>query len=332
MIPILFIIPKYSLSTLFLLIISTIILFTILFFLLRKIVKSVKQLKNDLVGYLIFISAILILLYLFGPFPIRTYGVAVALGFLTSLLVAKKISIKEKMDSDMVFDIFVYIFVGAIIGLRIFYVLFYDFHNFIKNPLILFIFWNGGLVFYGGLIGGTIAAIYYIKKKKLDLYKILDLFTVVLPLGIFFGRFGCLAFGCCYGKCAPDGFPFKMRFPAIGHEAAGHTPAYLDHLHKGLIQVTDNFSLPVYPTQIISSLNGLLLFFILWFLFTKKKYDGQITGLFLILYSITRFSIEFLRVEPKFLHITVSQWVSIFIFAFGVFILQYTKKAALNKN
>lgn len=326
MIPILFIIPKFSTLTFVILILLTTLLSGFIFLLFRKKADSVKELKNDMTGYYFFVIIILLLLYFFGPFPVRTYGVAVALGFLTAIFAARRLCKKSNINPDIIFDMAVYALIGAIIGTRLFYVIFYDLEYFIRNPLKIFAIWEGGLVFYGGLIGGIISGVYFIKKKKLDLLKMIDISGTVIPLGLAFGRMGCLGYGCCYGKIAPEWFPFKIKFPAFGNKLTGHTPAFNAHLHDGLVKAVDNFSLPVYPTQIISNISCLLIFILLWFLFRKKKFDGQIAAFSLIFYAVTRFLIEFLRTEPSFLLLSISQWVGIATLILGILLMNYAKK------
>lgn len=326
MIPILFVIPKFSLLIFIILIILEFLVFSLLFLILRKRYNSVKQLKSDLLGYFLFIFIILLLLYLFGPFPIRTYGVAVAIGFLSAVAIASYLSKKENINPSIIFDLGIYVLVGTIIGARIFYIIFYDWSYFMANPLKLFAIWEGGLVFYGGLVGGIIGGLYFVKKMGLNVLKLADVSAVGIPLGLFWGRLGCLGYGCCYGAVAPKWFPWKIHFPAMGNPITGYTPAFESHVHNGLIQATEKFSLYVYPTQIISSLNGLLLFFILFLVYKHKKFDGQIGALFLILYAFTRFLIEFLRVEPHWLGISTSQWIGLIIFLCGLLLYRYSKR------
>ncbi len=328
--PILFIIPEYSFQTFIFISFINTLFFMILFFLCRKRAKSVKELKNILIQYLIFVELILFLLYKFGPFPVRTYGVAVASAFLASILVARSLAKKININPDYILDLGVYVLVGVVIGARLFYVIFYDWSYYMAHPFKIIAVWEGGLVFYGGFIGGIITGYYYVKKKKIDIFKIADIIGVALPLGIFFGRWGCFGYGCCFGKIAPENFKFAIRFPAK-NPLTGYTPAFERHLHEGLVTLSDKFSLPVYPTQLISSLNGLILFFILYLLYKHKKFDGEIASLSIIFYSVTRFLIEFLRVEPKWLGISVSQWISIFTFIFGIWLFQYSKKLNYKK-
>lgn len=329
MIPLLFIIPRFSIQVFCLLIFFGLLLFAGIFFYFKKSVSSIKQLKNDLTGYFVFYLVILTLLFFFGPFPVRTYGVAVALGFLSAIMAARRLCLKSSINPDIIFDLAVYILIGVIVGCRLFYVVFYEWNYFINNPLKILAVWEGGLVFYGGLVGGISAGLYYVKKNNLNILKMADIIGVTIPLGLFFGRLGCLGYGCCFGNVCPQSFPFKIRFPAIGHKLIGYTPAFEKHLLNGIVTSADKFSAYVYPTQILSSLNGLVLFIILYILFQKKKFDGKIAGLTLIFYSITRFLIEFLRVEPQFIGLSVSQWIGIGIFIFGILLLKYAKKVSL---
>lgn len=327
MLPILFIIPKFSSAILIKLLGFEVIFFTLLFFLFRKKANSVINLKNDLLNYLFFFLIITTLLYFFGPFPIRTYGVAVAFGFVSAILIARFLCKKNNLDPDIIVNLSIYILIGVLLGARIFFVIFYDWNYFITNPLKFFAFWEGGLVFYGGLVGGIVSGYYYLKKHKLNIMAYSDIIGVCTFIGIFFGRLGCLSYGCCFGKVA-EGFPLAIKFPAIGNKLTGMTPAFENHLHQGFVTTADCFSLPVYPTQIISSLDGLILFIIFLFLYKKRKFTGQITGLTLIFYAIARSLEELLRIEPKFLYLSISQWISIFIFALGIYIYKISQKQA----
>ncbi len=323
--PILFVIDKFSFETLLLLIGSSILAAGIIFFFFRKRAKSVKVLKNIIIEYLLFVIVLLILLYKFGPFPVRTYGVAIATAFLAAIFIARYLAKKSGVNPDYILDLGMYVLIGVIIGARLFYIIFYDWSYYMAHPLKMFAIWEGGLVFYGGFFGGIAAGYYFLKKKKLAVLKIADMVGVALPLGLFFGRWGCFGYGCCYGKIAPKNFPFAIRFPAK-NPMTGYTPAFEEHLHEGLLTLSDKFSLPVYPTQLISSLNGLLIFTFLFFMYKRKKFEGQIAALSVMLYSVGRFLIEFLRVEPKFLNLSISQWIAIFTFGFGIWLYKYAKK------
>ncbi len=283
----------------------------VLFFLYKK--RKVKQ--GDIIFTLIFITGILLGLRKFGPFPVRTYGVAVLTGLIAGTFILHKLLKREGINPEFIPDFVFWIIVGVILGARLFYAIFYEPEYFLENPLRIFYVWEGGLVFYGGAAGGIIAGYAFLKKKKLPIIKIADAAGIAVLAGLGFGRWGCFGYGCCFGKITNS--PIGIRFPA--HGAPGITsPAFEYHLKLGLVSPTDKFSLPVYPTQIISSINAFILAFILYLLFRKKKFDGQIASLSLIFYGITRFLIEFLRVNPQFLGLTVSQWLSIFFIIYGI--------------
>ena len=321
--PVLFIIPKFEFKMYLGFIVASILLLGGIFLFLKSRVSNIKDLKKNITSYAILMMAIITGAYIFAPIPIRTYGVAVALGFLAALYIAIKIGKNENINPEYILDLGVYVLIGTVLGARLFYFLFYDFNYLIQNPLKFFAVWEGGMVFYGGLIGAIFTGYYYVKKRKLDVLKISDIVGVVVPLGLFFGRWGCFGYGCCFGKVAPEKFPFAIRFPA--KHFYGYSPAFEHQLFKGLVKHTDKFSLPVYPTQIISSINGLLLFIILYLLYKHKKFNGQIASLSLIFYAITRFLIEFMRVNPEFLGLTVSQWISILMTILGIWLYKYSK-------
>jgi len=319
---VLFTIPKFEFSIYIILILIEILILAIIYFLFKK--------KKEILSYLLFFILITTGIYIFAPVPIRTYGVCVGLGFLlavyVAIILAKKNKIEPGRESQIITDLSFYVLIGIIIGARLFYFLFYDIEYFLTNPLKFFAVWEGGMVFYGGLIGGIITGFIFLKKKRVNILKIADIIGVVLHLGMFIGRWGCFGYGCCFGKVCSQNFPFKVRFPAKGYY--GFTPAFEEQLSKGLVSENDKFSLPVYPTQLFESIGCLIIFFILLYLYKRKKFDGQIAAFSIIFYAVLRFIIEFFRVNPSFLGLTVSQWISLGLIIFGAFI--YNK--ASNKN
>ena len=135
--------------------------------------------------------------------------------------------------------------------------------------------WNGGLVYYGGLIGASLACILYTRLKKLRLWKIADILAPSVALGSVFGRIGCLLNGCCYGRACT--LPWAIRFPA-GNPIDPALPTY-----------------PVHPTQIYDSLLNLGLYLALAWLYRRKKFDGQIFGIYLVSYAVLRSFVELFR-------------------------------------
>lgn len=159
-------------------------------------------------------------------------------------------------------------------------------------------FWAGGLTVYGALIACVVVGWWYMRRHDMPVRKVMDLGGYGMPLGIAIGRLGCLAGGCCYGAvCDVDWL--GIRFPT-------GTVAYLDHFenHYALLQAQwgegIKGSLPVYPTQLLSSLYNFVIFLIAYFVVRpRKRYDGQVLLTSVFLYAAFRFGIEFLRADPR---------------------------------
>jgi phosphatidylglycerol:prolipoprotein diacylglycerol transferase len=161
---------------------------------------------------------------------------------------------------------------------------------------------HGGLVYYGGLIGATLAGLIAIHWKKLPLWKTADVLAPSIALGSVFGRIGCLLNGCCYGRaCA---LPWAVSYPA-GQAATG-VP----------------FGVPLHPTQIYDALLNLLLYGFLAWLFRRKKFDGQVFATYLLGYAVTRSVVEWFRGDYTAGHqhfgLTPAQLVSVPIFFTGL--------------
>ncbi|MCM8773656.1 MAG: prolipoprotein diacylglyceryl transferase [Candidatus Omnitrophica bacterium] len=211
------------------------------------------------------------ILFKAGPITIYTYGVLVFLGVIITYWLCLKEAAKEKIDKEVFSHIFFWAIIFGFLGARLLYIVL-EWRLFLEEPLS-FIFSRSGFVFYGGLISGISALWFLVKKFKLHFLKITDILAFYLPLGHFFGRLGCFSYGCCYGK--PTNSWIGIKFPP-------NSPA-------GLLGTK------VIPTQLIEAFSLLIIFFILQYSKKKKKFNGQITIVYLTLYSIFRFFIEFFR-------------------------------------
>jgi phosphatidylglycerol:prolipoprotein diacylglycerol transferase len=170
-------------------------------------------------------------------------------------------------------------------------------------------FWAGGLVYYGGLIGATLAAIYLLRRDKFPFWKAADMAGFAVPLGLAFGRMGCLLAGCCFGETCD--LPWAMSFP---WRSAASEEQFKDHL----IPTAKMWSLPVHPTQIYESAASLAIAAVcLMVVHPRKRYDGQVFAAFLALYAVARFLIEFLRRDARGggLGLSTSQLVGIALVA-----------------
>ena len=240
----------------------------------------------------------------FGNFTITWYGVFVASGFLFGLWTASRRALRENIAPEKIIDLGPWLLVGAIVGARFLYVVSYWRESFAgKDWWEIFMVHHGGLVFYGGLIGGSLGCVFYAWRKKIPLWKLGDVLAPSIPLGYFFGRFGCLMNGCCYGKACS--LPWAITFPE-GHETH---PLGLP-------------AIPVHPTQIYDSLLNLGLFAALVWLHRRKKFDGQIFATYLMCYAVTRSLVEMFRGDYTAMHyfagLTPAQMVSIGIFLAGL--------------
>jgi len=239
-------------------------------------------------------------LFKLGPLTIHTYGVLVAAGFLLGLGLAVRQAKKEGIPPDKIVDLGFYILLSALIGSRLLYILINASH-YLKNPLDIFKIWEGGLVFYGGLLLAVPTVLWYIKKNSLGVWSIADIFAPSIAIGHALGRLGCFFAGCCYGKTA-EGLPWAVTFT--------------DPESLAIVGV------PLHPTQIYESLGEFINFLILITLRRYKSFNGQLFLTYIILYSVLRFIVEFFRgdVGRGFImsQLSLSQGISILMFLVAV--------------
>ncbi len=264
--------------------------------------------------YLSFPSISPIMLSL-GPIEIRWYSLAYIVGFLFSWIYIKRLSINKSLydrklsfDSKLVDDLVFYSVIGLIIGARLGYIIFYNLEFYLTNPLNILYVWEGGLSFHGGLIGIIIAALYTSKIYKTKFFELSDLICVSAPVGIFLGRISNFINGELYGR--PSSVLFGIVFP----------------------NADDQYR---HPSQLYEAfLEGLILFFILnicVFLFRALSRPGYISGLFLLLYGIFRFVVEFSR-EPDiqigyvYNFLTMGMILSLPMILFGIIIITIASK------
>jgi phosphatidylglycerol:prolipoprotein diacylglycerol transferase len=248
-----------------------------------------------------------------GSLPVRWYGVMMATAFLAGLWTATLRARRVNVSSETVSDITLWVMLGGILGARFFYVTTYWKQEFAAEPFSeVFMVQHGGLVYYGGLIGSTIAAMIYIRWKKLPLWKLADIFAPSIALGSVFGRIGCLLNGCCYGRACE--LPWAIHFPA-------------DHETHGA---------PVHPTEIYDAFLNLVLYLFLAWLFRRKKFDGQIFATYLIVYAVFRSIAEYFRGDYPTDHVhaglTSAQLVSVPIFVAGLALAAILSRRAQQKQ
>lgn len=208
-----------------------------------------------------------------GPLAIRWYGVMYLIGFTASYFLVKKQVIKRglPLSSDFLESLYTYIILGLVIGARLGYVLFYDLSAYLTHPLEIFAVWHGGMSFHGGLIGSVVCGVWYCRRSHADAWRIADLVSATAPIGLGLGRLGNFINGELYGRVTD--MPWGMIFPNGG-------------------------SLPRHPSQLYEFfLEGVCLFVILWIMKDRVRRSGILLSLFIMLYGMIRFLVEFFR-EP----------------------------------
>lgn len=245
--------------------------------------------------------------------PVHSYGFMMAVGFFLAVYVARWKAKKEGIDPNLISDLGIYLLIAGIIGARIFYVI-QNIDEYKDNFIDVFKVYEGGLVFYGGLIAAMGMLIAFARKKKFPFLKIMDVIFLSSVLGLAFGRIGCFLNGCCYGAVTDPGLFCAVKFPRTmdDYGLVNGSPVFLRHYDQGLVKLSDSFSLPVHPTQIYELFVCLSIFFILNTFWKYRKNDGEIMLLFGLIYPVCRFCIEFLRDDnpPLFDSLTISQNIS----------------------
>lgn len=208
-----------------------------------------------------------------GPVAIRWYGVMYLLGFTASFFLVQYQIRKKKLPirpADIE-ELYVHIILGLLIGARFGYIIFYDLGEYLNKPLEIFAVWHGGMSFHGGMAGALLGGLVLSWKKKLDYLVLSDLVIVTAPIGLGLGRIGNFINGELYGRVTT--MPWGMVFPGGG-------------------------PLPRHPSQIYEMLlEGAALFIIVWLLKDRRFKAGAITALFMMLYGLFRFIVEYFR-EP----------------------------------
>jgi phosphatidylglycerol:prolipoprotein diacylglycerol transferase len=242
-----------------------------------------------------------------GPITVYTYGVLLAAAYLLGLQLARVRARTRGLDANRVLDLGIYIIIAALIGAKLL-LLVTDFRTFSSNPRELLTLARSGGVFYGGLILAVVVALVYIRKIGLPLWTTCDVFAPGIAVGHVVGRFGCLFAGCCYGK--PTTLPWGITFTDPFAAANVGTP----------------LGVPLHPTQIYEAGAEAIILGIL--LATERKgrpYPGRTFWLYMLLYAISRFIIEFFRGDDRGAvgMFSTSQFISILLAPLAVVMLVY---------
>jgi phosphatidylglycerol:prolipoprotein diacylglycerol transferase len=252
------------------------------------------------------------ILYNLGPVTIYTYGVLLAAAYLLGLKFAMVRGKSRGLDETRVLDLGIYIIIAALVGAKLL-LFFVDFRTYTSNPRALLDLLREGGVFYGGLILAVAVALFYIRRVRLPLWTTTDVFAPGIALGHVVGRFGCFFAGCCWGK--PTTVPWAITF----HDpfAALNTGTPLD--------------IPLHPTQLYEAgAEALILAILLLTESRGRKYPGRTFWLYMLLYAISRFIIEFYRGDPRgtVWVFSTSQFISLLLAPLAVGMLVYLSRRA----
>jgi len=249
-------------------------------------------------------------LFEIGPVTIYTYGVLLASAYLIGLQLAFVRSRRIGLDPNRILDLGVYVIIAALVGAKLL-LLATDFTYFRTHPEDLLALARSGGVFYGGLIGAVLVAFWYIKRHGLPLWTTCDMFAPGIALGHVIGRLGCLMAGCCYGR--PTSVPWAITFTDPFAASNVGTP----------------LNVPLHPTQLYEAGAELLILGVL--LATERRgrpFPGRTFWSYILLYSISRFIIEFYRGDDRglIMGVSTSQFISLILAPLSVVMLILLKR------
>lgn len=236
-------------------------------------------------------------------FDVYGYGLMIAIGILSAIYLFVNRSKKKGYDEDKIFNMTIIAIISGILGGKVLYII-TDFKYVIENPSVIIKDFGLGFVIYGAIIFGVLSVYCYCRSKKWNALEVFDLVVPGLALAQCFGRIGCFLAGCCYG--AETHSYIGIVFPKESLAPSG---------------------VSLYPTQLMSSgFDFLLAIFLLWY-DKKNKKSGRVFAMYLIVYSIGRFLIEFLRNDPRgnVGILSTSQFISIITLILGMVIFNIHK-------
>ncbi len=257
-------------------------------------------------------------LFQWGWFAVRWYSLAYIFGILGAWLLARKMSSYSHSTFTplKIDDFLIWATVGIVAGGRLGYVLFYNLRYFCENPSKILAVWEGGMSFHGGLLGVIVATVLFAQKRHISILAMGDIVACVAPIGLFLGRLANFINAELYGRVSYS-VPWVMIFPNAGDE-------------------------PRHPSQLYeAACEGILLFLILntfWWFFPKyRRRTGFLSGMFLLLYALMRFGLEFFR-EPDFQlgfifeQITMGQILCVPMALFGLILINHASPKSILKR
>lgn len=222
-------------------------------------------------------------IYIFG-FPLHLFGIIAATsliaGYLLYFAENKRLKIPSAIAPDVAFAVLMMSFVGA----RLLFIIL-NWEVYLESPIKILLFWEGGLVLHGGILGGLLGGYLYCLKTKQSFSQLCDPVALGISLGLALSRLGCFAAGCCYGK--PTSMPWGITF----------------HNQYSLAKP---LGVPLHPTQLYEFLIGMLIFLILFVYRKRKTFNGEILLLYLLMAPIMRIGLERFRANSNVLSLIIT--------------------------
>jgi phosphatidylglycerol:prolipoprotein diacylglycerol transferase len=240
---------------------------------------------------------------IFGGLKVFGYGAMLVVAFVSSTWLACWRARRERLDPEVIADMSFWVFLFGLIGARLFYCVEYWGEE-IKTLWDVIQYWKGGVVYYGGIVGGVAAFFFYWKLRPFPVRAYMDVVAPSIAVGTLFGRLGCFLNGCCFGDLCR--LPWGVAFPV-------NSPPWLQHRHLGLIGSNALYSLPVHPTQVYSAIDAFVILLLLTAYYPLRRRDGEVIGVLMLAYPVSRFLIEYLRNDESAVYagMTISQTISV---------------------
>jgi phosphatidylglycerol:prolipoprotein diacylglycerol transferase len=243
------------------------------------------------------------ILFRIGDFVVGTYGVAIVVGMLVGLWLCSRLARRRGLQPEFFYDLTFVLLLSGFIGARVLFI-FSLWDDFLAHPAAM-IFSREGFVFQGGFIAALACGIGFAKWKKKPLLEVADIVAPGLVLAHAFGRIGCFLAGCCYGRACPPGeaahgmlCKLAVQYPLVkdhGLPAQMFNFAYQGQMNQGVIGPDATAPLPIIPVQLFESFGNIMICLALLWMWRRRRFSGQIFALYMGLYSVLRFSLEFLR-------------------------------------
>ena len=221
-----------------------------------------------------------------GPLSIHWYGLMYLIGFAGGAFLGIYRASKKnsKWTADQVWDLLFYVAMGVVLGGRLGYIIFYKLSYYLSHPLEVFYLWQGGMSFHGGLLGVLFAMVLFAKKTNKTFWNVTDFLAPLVPLGLGTGRIGNFINQELWGGVS--NVPWAVVFPLAG-------------------------DMPRHPSQLYEAfLEGFILLIVLWWYSSKPRAPGRVSGLFLIGYALSRFTVEFFRQPDAHLGYLAFDWLT----------------------